>query len=101
MTTTELPDPVLSAPESPELTGVPTETFAAPVTPTRRRFRLVRSRRERKLFGVCGGIARELDVDPTLIRVAFVGAAFAGFGIPLYLAAAILAPVADDERSPA
>lgn len=34
--------------------------------------RLHRSRQERILFGVCGGLAEHFNVDPTIVRVAFV-----------------------------
>jgi len=39
--------------------------------------RLYRSRSERILAGVCGGIGTYFDVDPVLIRVVFVVAALA------------------------
>lgn len=34
--------------------------------------KLTRSRTNSKLFGVCGGIAEYLNLDPTLVRIAFV-----------------------------
>ena len=34
--------------------------------------KLTRSRTDKKLFGVCGGIAEYLNLDPTLVRIAFV-----------------------------
>jgi phage shock protein C len=40
--------------------------------------RLYRSREERMLGGVCGGLAEYLSVDPTLIRILFIVFAFAG-----------------------
>ena len=40
--------------------------------------RLYRSKDERMLAGVCGGIGEYLEVDPTLIRLAAVLLAFAG-----------------------
>lgn len=56
--------------------------------------RLYKSRIERKLFGVCGGIATYANVDPTIIRILFVVAAFASFGfmILLYIVMAIIVP---------
>lgn len=56
--------------------------------------RLYKSRSERKLFGVCGGIATYLNVDPTIIRILFVVGALAscGFMILLYIAMAIIVP---------
>ena len=45
-----------------------------------------RSARDRLVAGVAGGIAERIDVDPTVIRLAFVVLAFAGgFGVVLYL----------------
>lgn len=45
------------------------------------------------IFGVCSGIAHYFDVDPTIIRVAFVlFALFAGAGILTYLILALLMP---------
>ena len=40
--------------------------------------RLYRSKRQRMLGGVAGGIAEYLNTDPTLIRLAVVVLAFAG-----------------------
>jgi len=56
--------------------------------------RLYKSRVERKLFGVCGGIATYANVDPTIIRILFIVAAFASFGFMflLYIAMAIIVP---------
>jgi phage shock protein C len=34
--------------------------------------RLTRSSYDRMIAGVCGGLAHYFDVDPTLVRVAFV-----------------------------
>ena len=34
--------------------------------------KLTRSRTDKKLMGVCGGIAEYLNLDPTLVRIAFV-----------------------------
>lgn len=55
--------------------------------------RLRRSVTDRKLAGVAGGLARHLDVDPVLLRVAFVVLAFfGGAGLLLYVAAWLLVP---------
>ena len=49
--------------------------------------------RDRKLAGVAGGLARHLDVDPVLLRVAFVVLVFfGGSGILLYVAGWLLLP---------
>ncbi len=58
---------------------------------------LVRSRRNKILAGVCGGIADWLGWDPTLVRVLYVVVSVlsAGFpGILVYLALWILMPKA-------
>ncbi|HMB70390.1 MAG TPA: PspC domain-containing protein [bacterium] len=67
--------------------------------------RLERSRTERVLFGVCGGLARHLGLDPDLVRVAFLLAvALDGTGWVLYLAGYLLIPEeagTDAESEPA
>ena len=46
---------------------------------------------ERKLFGVCGGIAEYLGIDPAFVRIAWVLLALAwGASIPLYVICAVL-----------
>jgi phage shock protein C len=47
--------------------------------------RLTRSRTDKKLLGVCGGIAEYLNLDPTLVRIAFVIGVVTTFG-PFVLA---------------
>jgi phage shock protein PspC (stress-responsive transcriptional regulator) len=56
--------------------------------------RLRRSRQDRVVAGVAGGLAEHFDLDVGLLRVALVGLTLAGgIGVPLYLAAWILLPV--------
>jgi phage shock protein PspC (stress-responsive transcriptional regulator) len=48
---------------------------------------------DRKIAGVCGGLARHLDVDPTLVRVVVVVLAlFGGAGLVLYAALWLFVP---------
>jgi phage shock protein C len=56
--------------------------------------RLYRSNDERVLWGVCGGIAEYLEVDPTIVRLIWVLLTLAslGMGIILYIIAAIIIP---------
>jgi phage shock protein C len=55
---------------------------------------LRRSRDDRVIGGVCGGLGRYLGVDPVLMRIAFVILAFAGGGgILIYVLAWVLIPV--------
>lgn len=52
---------------------------------------------DKKLAGVCGGIAEYLDVDPTVVRVIYAvcSVCFAGFpGLILYVILALLMPEA-------
>jgi phage shock protein C len=58
--------------------------------PTRK---LYRSRTNRKLAGICGGLGRYFNVDATLLRVLFVLlAVLGGSGLVLYLVLWIIIP---------
>lgn len=60
--------------------------------------RLYRSKTERKVAGVCGGIAEYFNVDPTIIRLAWLIAVFcAGGGLLAYLIALIVIPEKPDD----
>jgi phage shock protein C len=55
--------------------------------------RLYRSRTDRKLAGVCGGLAQYFNTDATLLRVLFVVLALLGGpGLVIYLLMWILVP---------
>ena len=54
----------------------------------------VRSRSDRVIAGVCGGVGARLGIDATIVRIAFVALALAWVGVPLYLLAWILLPQA-------
>jgi phage shock protein PspC (stress-responsive transcriptional regulator) len=57
--------------------------------------RLYRSRSDRMLGGVCGGLGEYLEVDPTVIRLLFVAAAFMGGpGLIAYLIMWMIIPEA-------
>ena len=57
--------------------------------------RLYRSRTNRKLAGVCGGLAEYFNTDATLLRVLFVVlTVFGGSGLLLYLVLWIIVPEA-------
>ncbi|WP_051232580.1 PspC domain-containing protein [Pseudonocardia asaccharolytica] len=68
-----------------------------PPTPEKQRFTLRRSRTDRMLGGVCGGLAESLGVDATMLRILLVVLTVLGFGagVVLYAAIWILAPEAD------
>ncbi len=62
--------------------------------------RLYRRRDGRMLAGVAAGLADFFDVDPTLVRVAFVAlAVLGGLAVPVYLAAWLLVPEEDADVS--
>lgn len=55
--------------------------------------KLYRSRSNRQLAGVCGGLAEYFNMDATLLRVLFIVlAVLGGSGIVLYLAMWIIVP---------
>jgi phage shock protein C len=62
------------------------------------RKKLYRSRDERWIAGVCGGIGDYFDMDATVIRVLFVLASFIlGGGLWIYLILWIIMPLNPDE----
>lgn len=57
-----------------------------------------KSRSNRVIDGVCAGLAEYLNADPTLVRIAWLAAAFLkGIGVVAYVAAMILVPSSDEE----
>ena len=61
---------------------------------------LRRSRTDRKVAGVAGGLGRHLNIDPTIVRVVLVVLVFfGGAGLLLYGAAWILVPEEGTEQS--
>jgi phage shock protein C len=72
-------------------TGVPPASgadFSARVKELRR------STKDRKVFGVCGGIANYFNLDPTIVRVLYLVVVLAsfGWGLLLYIILAIVVP---------
>jgi phage shock protein PspC (stress-responsive transcriptional regulator) len=68
----------------------------APSAPEPRR--LYRSRSDRVLGGVCGGLAAYLGIDAVIVRVVTVALTVAGgLGVALYVAALLLVPQEGDE----
>ena len=59
--------------------------------------RVYRSRTDKKIFGVCGGISETYDIDPTLIRIVVVFLCLATGLLPMivtYIAARFIMPPA-------
>ena len=60
--------------------------------------KLYRSQTDRKIWGVCGGLAKYFDVDPTIIRVIFVASLLCGtLGLWVYIIMAIIVPLESKE----
>ncbi|MBQ3180443.1 MAG: PspC domain-containing protein [Firmicutes bacterium] len=59
--------------------------------------KLYRSRTDKKLFGVCGGLAQYMDLDPTIMRLIAVILLFVSFGwaILIYLVMGLVMPIDD------
>jgi phage shock protein PspC (stress-responsive transcriptional regulator) len=67
----------------------PTGGYAAPAK------RLMRSSRDKKIGGVCAGLADYFDLDPTIVRIVWLLAVFcAGTGGLVYLILWIALPLA-------
>lgn len=54
--------------------------------------RLYRSRKDRIIAGVCGGIGEYFEIDPTLIRLVWLLLGLTGAGIVAYIVAWIVIP---------
>ncbi len=88
-----------SPPEAPEQ-GPPTgpRVSRAEITDLGR---LRRTGRDRRIAGVAGGLARHLDIDPVILRVAFVVLIFfGGAGLILYAAVWLLVPRDGSDTAP-
>lgn len=61
--------------------------------------RLTKSSTNKILAGVCGGIGEYFDIDPTIVRLAFVFLAFFnGMGIVIYVILAVIMPSEDSSK---
>ena len=83
----------------PLAAGAPYTVAPAPPASSLSRFRLRRSRTDRMLGGVCGGLAESLGADAALLRVLVVALTLitGGAAALVYVAAWVLAP--EDDRS--
>jgi phage shock protein PspC (stress-responsive transcriptional regulator) len=84
-------------PSSPDPHDAPTSQQPTPPAPRR----LLRTRDDRVLGGVCSGQARYFNVDPLIIRIAAVALIFVGgFAVIAYVAALLLVPEDDGTGQP-
>ena len=61
--------------------------------------RLHKSRKDRKVAGVCGGIAEYLNADPTIVRLAFALLCLGwGSGVAAYIVCALILPESESEE---
>ena len=78
----------------PEKVNFCSHCGAAMFRPVREHKKLVRSRRDKKIAGVCGGFAEYIEADPTLVRLIWVlFALFGGWGLIGYIIAWIIVPL--------
>lgn len=55
--------------------------------------RLYKCEEGKVICGVCGGLAKYLDVDPTIVRLIWAGLTLVGFsGLLAYIIAALIIP---------
>lgn len=59
--------------------------------------KLYKSRNDKMICGVCGGLAKYLEMDPTVVRLITVVLGLAvGGGIIAYIIAAVIMPFEDE-----
>lgn len=59
--------------------------------------RLMKSRTNKVIWGVCGGIGEYFNIDPTIIRLIWLAFIFfGGAGVLLYFIAGIIMPMNQD-----
>lgn len=56
--------------------------------------RLYRSRSNRMIGGVCGGLAEYLNIDPSIVRIAAVVLGCTGTGLLAYIVCLVIVPEA-------
>ena len=60
--------------------------------------KLMRSKTDRKILGVCGGVAEYFNIDSTIVRLLWViGALCFGGGLLAYIIAAVIMPEGPDK----
>lgn len=94
-------EPTAVTPPEPEPIGEAAPVPEAPSTPPAGPRHLVRSRDDRVIAGVCGGLGAYLGVDAVLIRIAALVLVFAGgAGALLYVIGWIAMPEAPEPGTP-
>ena len=61
--------------------------------------KLYRSKSDRKLLGICGGMAEYFQIDPTIVRLIWALATVFGFaGLLAYIVCALVIPERGDDN---
>ncbi len=80
--------------EYPQSVNFCCQCGTAMVAPTRLRKKLMRSRTDEKIGGVCGGFAEYFDIDSTLMRLLWLALVLVGgWGVLAYIIAWIVMPL--------
>lgn len=61
--------------------------------------RLYRSKKDRVIFGVCGGLGEYFSIDSLIIRLIFIALLFSGAGFLIYLVFVLLVPLEDSKSN--
>ncbi len=100
MTETHTPQDGPPGPEGPQHESHQTPRAGVDTDHLRDYTALRRSRTDRKIAGVAGGLGRHLNIDPTVLRVVLVVLCFfGGAGLILYAAAWLLVPEEQTEEA--
>lgn len=99
---TELANPQTGVEAGENVEGDHPSSSSAPPTSNavnRKVFR--RSSTDKKIFGICGGAGEFFDIDPTIIRIAYVifTVLTSGFGVIVYLAMYLIVPEGTPQSS--
>ncbi len=62
--------------------------------------RLYRSRTEKKIAGICGGIGLMMDIDPTIVRLVLVALALVTAVVPMALAYLVAWAIVPEDPAP-
>ncbi len=55
--------------------------------------KLYRSSTNKMICGVCQGVAEYINIDPTIVRLLWVLFGVFGFGLVVYIVAAVIMPI--------
>lgn len=86
-------------PASASPTEAPTDTPVDRTPPPSQSYRTFRrSSTDKKLFGVCGGLAKYFSIDSTLLRLLYIILCLASFGAGIVLYITLVLLVSDDRQ---